>query len=38
MTLFNFGGQALPSINIFRNPAQVCERESPGTTPCVIGG
>jgi arabinogalactan endo-1,4-beta-galactosidase len=38
MTLFNFEGQALPSINIFRNPGQVCERETPDITPCVIGG
>jgi len=38
MTLFNFDGAALPSINIFRNPAQVCEREAPGSVPCVIGG
>jgi arabinogalactan endo-1,4-beta-galactosidase len=38
MTLFNFEGQALPSISIFRNPAQVCERETPDITPCVIGG
>jgi arabinogalactan endo-1,4-beta-galactosidase len=38
MTLFNFEGAALPSINIFRNPAQVCEEEAPGSVPCVIGG
>jgi arabinogalactan endo-1,4-beta-galactosidase len=38
MTLFNFEGQALPSINIFHDPAQVCERETPGITPCAIGG
>jgi arabinogalactan endo-1,4-beta-galactosidase len=38
MTLFNFGGQALPSINIFRNPAEVCEHESQDSTPCVIAG
>jgi arabinogalactan endo-1,4-beta-galactosidase len=38
MTLFNFEGAALPSINIFRNPAAVCEQEAPGTVPCVIGG
>ncbi len=38
MTLFNFAGQALPSINIFANPAQVCERANPGSSPCVIGG
>jgi arabinogalactan endo-1,4-beta-galactosidase len=38
MTLFNFGGQALPSVNIFRNPAAVCEHANPGITPCVVGG
>jgi len=38
MTLFNFEGQALPSINIFANPAKVCERANPGSSPCVIGG
>jgi arabinogalactan endo-1,4-beta-galactosidase len=38
MTLFNFGGQALPSINIFQDPGAVCEREAPDSVPCVIGG
>jgi arabinogalactan endo-1,4-beta-galactosidase len=38
MTLFNFEGAALPSIGIFQNPAAVCEREAPGSVPCVIGG
>ena len=38
MTLFNFEGQALPSINIFGNPGAVCERANPGISPCVIGG
>jgi arabinogalactan endo-1,4-beta-galactosidase len=38
MTLFNFEGAALPSINIFRNPAAVCELQAPGSVPCVIGG
>jgi len=38
MTLFNFEGQALPAINIFRNPAAVCEHATPGITPCVVGG
>ena len=37
MTLFNFEGQALPSINIFQNPAAVCERYDPYSSPCVIG-
>jgi len=38
MTLFNFGGQALPSVGIFENPAQVCERANPYSFPCVVGG
>jgi arabinogalactan endo-1,4-beta-galactosidase len=38
LTLFNFQGQALPSINIFGNPAKVCAHATPGSTPCVIGG
>jgi arabinogalactan endo-1,4-beta-galactosidase len=38
MTLFNFEGQALPSIGIFENPAGVCERANPGSSPCVVGG
>ncbi|MGH3159096.1 MAG: hypothetical protein ACRDNF_21345 [Streptosporangiaceae bacterium] len=38
MTLFNFEGAALPSIGIFQNPAATCERSSPGSVPCVIGG
>jgi arabinogalactan endo-1,4-beta-galactosidase len=38
MTLFNFEGAALPSVNIFQNPAAVCEHEAPGSAPCVIGG
>jgi arabinogalactan endo-1,4-beta-galactosidase len=38
MTLFNFEGQALPSIGIFENPAAVCERANPGSSPCVVGG
>src|SRR5580698_3312067 len=37
LTLFNFEGAALPSIGIFANPAQVCEENSPYTSPCVIG-
>jgi arabinogalactan endo-1,4-beta-galactosidase len=36
-TLFNFQGQALPSIGIFRNPVQVCTQSDPYTVPCVIG-
>jgi arabinogalactan endo-1,4-beta-galactosidase len=38
MTLFNFDGQALPSVGIFENPAQVCERANPYSFPCVVGG
>jgi arabinogalactan endo-1,4-beta-galactosidase len=38
MTLFNFEGQALPSVGIFENPAQVCERANPGSAPCAVGG
>jgi hypothetical protein len=37
-TLFNFEGQALPSIGIFENPAGVCVRANPGGAPCVLGG
>jgi len=38
LTLFNFEGAALPSIGIFQNPAAICERSFPGSSPCVIGG
>jgi len=38
LTLFNFEGAALPSIGIFQNPADVCARYSPGSSPCVVGG
>ena len=38
MTLFNFEGEALPSIGIFENPAAVCERANPDSSPCVLGG
>ena len=38
MTLFDFEGNALPSIGIFGNPAAVCEHGSPGSFPCVVGG
>ncbi len=38
LTLFNFEGAALPSIGIFQNPAAVCERSAPGSSPCVVGG
>jgi arabinogalactan endo-1,4-beta-galactosidase len=38
MTLFNFEGAALPSAGILQNPAAICEREAPGSVPCVTGG
>jgi arabinogalactan endo-1,4-beta-galactosidase len=38
LTLFNFEGQALPSVNLFGNPAGACERANPGISPCVVGG
>jgi arabinogalactan endo-1,4-beta-galactosidase len=38
MTLFNFTGAALPSVNIYRDPVAVCQDEAPGSVPCVIGG
>ena len=37
LTLFNFEGAALPSIGIFQNPAGVCERYAPDSSPCVAG-
>jgi arabinogalactan endo-1,4-beta-galactosidase len=37
LTLFDFGGAALPSIGIFQNPAAVCARHSAGSSPCVVG-
>ena len=37
LTLFSFEGAALPSIGIFQNPADVCERSAPGSSPCVVG-
>jgi arabinogalactan endo-1,4-beta-galactosidase len=36
-TLFNFQGQALPSIGMYRDPVGICLRSSPYATPCVIG-
>jgi arabinogalactan endo-1,4-beta-galactosidase len=38
LTLFNFEGAALPSIGIYQNPAGVCERYAPYSSPCVVGG
>src|SRR5690349_5877336 len=37
LTLFNFEGAALPSIGIFQNPAGVCERHAPDSSPCIVG-
>jgi arabinogalactan endo-1,4-beta-galactosidase len=37
LTLFNFEGAALPSIGIFQNPAGVCERYAPDSSPCTVG-
>jgi arabinogalactan endo-1,4-beta-galactosidase len=36
-TLFDFQGQALPSIGMYRNPVAICSRSSPYATPCIIG-
>ncbi len=36
-TLFNFQGQALPSIGMFENPVGICVRSNPYSAPCVIG-
>ncbi|HUC58514.1 MAG TPA: glycosyl hydrolase 53 family protein [Streptosporangiaceae bacterium] len=36
-TLFNFQGQALPSIGMFRDPVDICVRSNPYSAPCVIG-
>jgi len=36
-TLFNFQGQALPSIGMYRNPVEICALSNPYATPCVIG-
>ena len=32
-----FEGAALPSVGIFQNPASVCERYAPDSSPCLIG-
>jgi arabinogalactan endo-1,4-beta-galactosidase len=37
LTLFNFEGAALPGVNLFRNPASVCERANPDASPCTVG-
>ena len=36
-TLFDFQGQALPSVGMYRNPVAICARSNPYATPCVIG-
>ncbi len=36
-TLFNFQGQALPSIGMYSDPVQICVHANPYSTPCVIG-
>jgi arabinogalactan endo-1,4-beta-galactosidase len=36
-TLFNFQGQALPSIGMYENPVAICVRSNPYTSPCIIG-
>jgi arabinogalactan endo-1,4-beta-galactosidase len=36
-TLYDFTGQALPSIEMFRDPVEVCTQSNPYTVPCVIG-
>jgi len=37
LTLFNFDVAALPAIGIFQNPADVCQRYAPGSSPCLVG-
>jgi arabinogalactan endo-1,4-beta-galactosidase len=37
LTLFNFEGAALPGVNLFRNPAAVCEKANPDASPCTVG-
>jgi arabinogalactan endo-1,4-beta-galactosidase len=37
LTLFNFEGAALPGVNLFRNPASVCEKANPDASPCTVG-
>ena len=36
-TLFNFQGQALPSIGMYSDPVQICAHSNPHSAPCVIG-
>jgi arabinogalactan endo-1,4-beta-galactosidase len=37
LTLFNFAGAALPAVNLFRNPAAVCEQANADASPCTVG-
>jgi arabinogalactan endo-1,4-beta-galactosidase len=36
-TLFNFQGQALPSIGMYGNPVAICVKSAPYSSPCIIG-
>ncbi|HEY0805159.1 MAG TPA: glycosyl hydrolase 53 family protein [Pseudonocardiaceae bacterium] len=36
LTLFDFQGRALPSIGLFENPVQVCQRYDRNGVPCVL--
>src|SRR6266567_1204059 len=36
LTLFDFQGRALPSIGLFENPVQVCQRYDRSDIPCVL--
>jgi arabinogalactan endo-1,4-beta-galactosidase len=36
LTLFDFQGRALPSIGLFENPVQVCQRYDQYSVPCVL--
>jgi arabinogalactan endo-1,4-beta-galactosidase len=37
LTLFNSMGAALPGVNLYQNPARVCERSNPDSSPCIVG-
>ncbi|HEY3608074.1 MAG TPA: glycosyl hydrolase 53 family protein [Pseudonocardiaceae bacterium] len=36
LTLFDFQGRALPSMGLFENPIQVCQRYDSSDIPCVV--
>jgi arabinogalactan endo-1,4-beta-galactosidase len=38
LTLFDFQGRALPSIGLFQNPVEVCQRYDRSDVPCVLPG